>query len=93
MTYVIIYSPQQQKDAAKKMEKTKFFTVDLSKTTRSGEFKCPKCGIKISPDDKSEDAYEILETVMKGDYLEKLILQCNKCGSKILLKGFDILRN
>jgi DNA-directed RNA polymerase subunit RPC12/RpoP len=71
------------------MEKSKSFVVDLSKTRRTGEFKCPKCGVRISPDDQSEDAYTILETVMKGDYLEKLILQCNKCGSKIQLIGFD----
>jgi DNA-directed RNA polymerase subunit RPC12/RpoP len=73
------------------MEKSKLFVVDLSKTKRSGEFECPKCGVLISPDDRSEDAYTILETVMKRDCLEKLILQCNKCGSKIHLIGFNSL--
>jgi DNA-directed RNA polymerase subunit RPC12/RpoP len=71
------------------MEKSKLFVVDVSETKRSGEFKCPKCGVRISPDDRSEDAYMILETVMKGDCLEKLVLQCNKCGSKIQLIGFN----
>jgi len=75
------------------MEKTKFFKIDLSKTTKSGEFKCPKCGVKISPDDKSEETYKILETIMKEYSLEKLILQCNKCGSKIHLTGFNISDN
>jgi DNA-directed RNA polymerase subunit RPC12/RpoP len=72
------------------MEKAKSFVISLTKTRRSGEFKCPKCGIKISPDDKSEETYTILETVMNGDYLEKLVLQCNKCGSRIQLIGFNI---
>jgi predicted RNA-binding Zn-ribbon protein involved in translation (DUF1610 family) len=74
-----------------KMEKTKSFTINLTETKRSGEFKCPQCGVKISPDDKSEVIYRILKTVMNGDCLEKLILQCNKCGSRIHLVGFNVL--
>jgi predicted RNA-binding Zn-ribbon protein involved in translation (DUF1610 family) len=77
----------------RKMEKSKLFVVDLSKTKRSGEFECPKCGVRISPDDQSEDAYAILKTVMKGDCLEQLILQCNKCGSQIHLIGFNSLED
>jgi len=53
--------------------------------------KCPKCGIKISPDDKTENAYTILKSVMKGDRLEKIILQCNRCKSQIHLTGFHLL--
>jgi DNA-directed RNA polymerase subunit RPC12/RpoP len=75
------------------MEKSKSFVVDLSKTKRSGEFECPKCGVRISPDDHSEDAYTILETIMRRDSLEKLILKCNRCGSKIQLVGFNSLEN
>jgi hypothetical protein len=73
------------------LQEIKFFTIDLYKIKRRGEFGCPKCGIKISPDDKTEDAYTILEPVMKGDCLDKIILQCNKCGSQIHLTGFHIL--
>jgi len=73
------------------MERTKFFIIDLSKTKGSGEFKCPKCGVKISPDDQSENVYTILRPVMKEDCLEKLILRCNYCGSIIHLIGFNIL--
>ncbi len=73
------------------MGKNKSFLIDLSKTKRSGDFRCPRCGIKISPDDKSEDVYRILEPVMKEDSLEKIILQCNKCGSIIHLIGFHAL--
>ena len=88
MTYVMVFILNTPKRFGK-MEKSKSFVVDLSKTKRSGEFECPKCGVRISPDDQSEDAYIILETIMKRDCLEKLILQCNKCGSKIQLIGFD----
>jgi hypothetical protein len=73
------------------LQEIKFFTVDLTKIRGRGEFGCPKCGIEISPDDKTENAYTILEPVMKGDCLEKIILQCNRCESQIQLTGFQFL--
>jgi hypothetical protein len=73
------------------MEKGKAFVVDLSKLKGSGEFKCPKCGTVISPDDQSEEVYTILEPVVKEDRLEKVVLQCNTCQSKISLVGFHTL--
>ena len=73
------------------MEKIKPFVIDLSKIKGSGEFKCPKCGVKISPEDQSENVYTILEPIVREDRLEKVILQCNKCGSKISLIGFHVL--
>jgi DNA-directed RNA polymerase subunit RPC12/RpoP len=63
-------------------------TVDLTKIRGKGDFRCPRCGIKISPDDSTEETYAILEPIMKEDSLEKILLQCNKCGSKIYLTGF-----
>jgi len=66
-------------------------TIDLTKINGSGEFSCPRCGILISPDDETEDVYTILETVTKGDCLEKIILRCNKCGTHMHLTGFDVL--
>jgi phage terminase large subunit GpA-like protein len=57
----------------------------------SGEFRCPKCGAEVSPDDETENVYVVLETVMKGDCLERIILQCNKCGAQIHLIGFHFL--
>ena len=59
--------------------------INLAKIEGSGEFDCPKCGIKISPDDETDETYIILETVMKGEKLEKIVLQCNKCKSQIQL--------
>ena len=73
------------------MQAIKFFTIDLAEIRGRGEFECPKCGIKISPDDKTENAYTILEPVMKGDCLEKIILQCNRCQSQIHLTGFNLI--
>jgi hypothetical protein len=74
------------------MEKRKALVIDLSKLKGSGEFKCPKCGTVISPDDQSEEVYTILEPIVKEDHLEKIILQCNTCESKISLVGFHTLK-
>jgi len=73
------------------LQSTKFFTVDLTKIRGRGEIKCPKCGIRISPEDETESTYIILETVMNGDGLDKITLQCNKCQSQIYLTGFHLL--
>jgi hypothetical protein len=69
----------------------KFYIIDLTKIEGIGDFKCPKCGIQISPDDKTEEVYTILKTVMKADTLEKIVLQCNSCKSQICLTGFQVL--
>ncbi|MGC8998129.1 MAG: hypothetical protein ACP5JW_01810 [Candidatus Bathyarchaeia archaeon] len=64
------------------------YTVDLTKIDGDGAFPCPKCGVIISPDDETEEVYQIVETKVKGDDLAELILRCNKCGSTIRLVGF-----
>ena len=68
-----------------------FFVVDLFETEGRGEFKCPRCGVEISPDDTTENVYKILDVAMKEDRLDKVILECNKCGSRIHLTGFNLL--
>lgn len=73
------------------MQTTKFFTVDIAKIKGKGDFSCPKCGIKISPDDPTEKTYKILEAIMKQDELESIMLQCNACSSQIHLTGFHAL--
>lgn len=73
------------------MQRIKFYTVDLTKIRGKGEFRCPKCKVRISPNDETEDVYTILETAMSGECLERIILQCNKCGSQIHLTGFSLL--
>jgi len=67
------------------------YEVDLTKIKGEGEFPCPNCGVIISPEDETEDVYTILETKVKGQTLEELVVQCNKCGSKIRLVGFLVL--
>jgi len=64
------------------------FTIDLTKIDGDGAFPCPKCGSMISPDDESDTTYEIVETKVKGDDLEELILTCKKCGTTMKLVGF-----
>jgi len=64
------------------------YEVDLTKIKGEGDFPCPSCGVVISPEDETEDVYSILETKVKGESLEELVIQCNKCGSKIRLVGF-----
>jgi predicted nucleic-acid-binding Zn-ribbon protein len=73
------------------MQIVKLFNIDLVKIRGNGDFKCPRCRVKISPDDQTEETYTILGTIMKGENLERIILQCNKCGSQIQITGFQIL--
>jgi DNA-directed RNA polymerase subunit RPC12/RpoP len=65
--------------------------LDLTKIEGNGDFPCPNCGIMISPEDETEDVYTILEEKLKGDVLEELVIQCNKCSCRIRLIGFSFL--
>ena len=73
------------------MQRIKCYTIDLTKIDGNGEFRCPRCGTEMSPEDETEDTYTILETTTEEDCLQKIILKCNKCGSQINLTGFDFL--
>jgi len=73
------------------LQRIKRYTVDLTKLKGSGDIKCPKCGITISPDDETEETYTVLEAVMEGDNLDNAILKCNKCQTQICLNGFQLL--
>ena len=70
------------------MKQPLVYEVDLTKIQGEGDFPCPNCGVIISPEDETEDVYRILETKIKGETLEELVVQCKKCGSKIRLVGF-----
>ncbi len=70
------------------VKKTISYTIDLTKIDGDGAFPCPKCGAIISPDDETEEVYQIVETKVKKDELAELVLVCNKCGSTIRLTGF-----
>lgn len=64
------------------------YELDLTKIEGEGDFPCPNCGVVISPKDETNDVYYILETKVKGEALEELMIQCNRCRSKIRLVGF-----
>ncbi|MFX0211019.1 MAG: hypothetical protein ACFFDT_33885 [Candidatus Hodarchaeota archaeon] len=63
-------------------------TVDLTKIQGDGDFPCPSCGAIMSPEDETEDVYCILETKIKDQALEEIVIRCKKCESKIRLVGF-----
>ncbi len=65
--------------------------LNLTRIQGNGDFACPNCGVTISPEDETENAYCILRTKVKGQALEELVIQCNKCASQIRLTGFLIL--
>jgi hypothetical protein len=67
------------------------YQVNLTELQGEGDFPCPNCGVVISPEDETEDAYVILNTKISGDKLEELVIQCNQCKSKIRLVGFGVL--
>ena len=68
--------------------KTVLYEIDLTRIDGDGDFPCPKCGVKISPEDWSQSVYEIIETKIRNDKLEELLILCNKCESKIRLFGW-----
>jgi DNA-directed RNA polymerase subunit RPC12/RpoP len=73
------------------VQATRLFTVDIAEIRGKGDFSCPKCGVKISPDDRTEKTYRILEARMKQNELDAIMLQCNRCSSQIHLTGFHTL--
>jgi transcription initiation factor IIE alpha subunit len=78
----------------KRKMRTKLFLeykVDLVRIEGSGDFPCPKCGAKLSPEDETEAKYSIREIKTRGARLEELVIQCNRCGSLIHLAGFKLL--
>jgi hypothetical protein len=67
------------------------FTLNLAKIEGNGDFSCPKCGTAISPDDDTEGTYSIVEPKVSGHRLKELVIQCNRCASKLHLTGFSLL--
>jgi predicted RNA-binding Zn-ribbon protein involved in translation (DUF1610 family) len=70
------------------VKKDMIYTVDLTRIDGDGAFPCPKCGTMISPEDETEELYQIVETKVNNDELAELTLMCNRCRSKIKLVGF-----
>jgi predicted RNA-binding Zn-ribbon protein involved in translation (DUF1610 family) len=74
-----------------KVEQLLIYEVDLTKIQGNGDFRCPKCGVIISPDDETDEVYCIMEKKVRNKSLEALIIQCQKCRSEIRLIGFSML--
>ena len=72
------------------MKQLLVYSIDLLKLNGKGDFSCPCCGIKISPDDETEEVYCILEPKVRNDVLENLLIRCNNCSNKILITGFSV---
>jgi len=74
----------------KKLEKKNVgFEINLAAIDGDGSFACPKCGLSISPEDETEENYKILDTKVVKDELAELVIACGKCGSTIILTGFQ----
>jgi hypothetical protein len=71
-------------------KKVSEYTVDLSTVEGDGSFPCPQCETAISPDDSSEENYQILDTKVDNDELSELVISCGKCGSTIRITGFQV---
>ncbi|MFB0503855.1 MAG: hypothetical protein ACETWE_08485 [Candidatus Bathyarchaeia archaeon] len=70
------------------------FRIDLMEIEGDGEFLCPTCGAKISPDDYSGITYSILDIKTEEDgTLEEVKVQCRGCQSIICLHGFALLED
>jgi len=71
------------------------YKIDLSRIEGTGDFSCPRCGTKISPDDfqiNAEKACSILELTANSHGLEELVVRCNKCFSYLYLSGLPFLQ-
>jgi hypothetical protein len=73
------------------MKQLSVYTVDLLELNSQGDFLCPCCGASISPEDESEEVYSVLETRVRNNVLEDVLISCNNCSNKILLTGFSAL--
>ena len=70
----------------------KTFRVDITKMRGGADIQCPRCKNLISPDDQSEEAYSIVDTIMgEEDELIRVVIRCKKCDSIISLEGFESL--
>ena len=68
------------------------YQIDLTNPKiGKGSFNCPKCKTEISPDDKTEKHYQIIDTKVKKDVLTEVDLQCQKCGTIFRLVGFNYI--
>jgi hypothetical protein len=74
------------------MKQIHAYKLDLTKIDGNGDFACPRCGTKISPDDQTEKVYSILGSRVEHNGLVEVVICCQKCCSHIHLTGFSLLQ-
>jgi hypothetical protein len=74
------------------MKQKSTYMLDLTKIGGKGDFSCPCCGNKISPDDCTENAYTIIDAKVNSQGLDEVVICCNKCGVQLHLTGFSMLQ-
>lgn len=74
------------------MKQIQSHVLDLTEIDGNGEFLCPECGNRISPDDCVGEGYSILDIKVKTQSLDEVIIQCSKCATAIHLTGFSLLQ-
>ncbi len=72
------------------MRQSHVYMVDMSLIDGNGDFSCPKCGIKISPDDCTDETYTIIEARVNREDLDEIVIYCNNCASQVHLVGFSL---
>ena len=66
-------------------KKDSVYKVDKASINEDESFSCPKCEMIISPDDESEENYQIVDTKVVNGELAELIIVCGKCKSTLKL--------
>jgi predicted nucleic-acid-binding Zn-ribbon protein len=74
------------------MKQVHAYVLDLTLVQGDGEFKCPKCGVTISPEDETNEVYSVLDAKVEKQNLKTLVIQCSRCESQIHLTGFSLLQ-
>ncbi len=60
-------------------QQIKAYKLDISQTKEDGSFSCPNCGIRISPDDRSDNKYIVHDTKMRDANLSEVVISCKRC--------------
>jgi hypothetical protein len=65
------------------------YKMELSQINENGSLPCPSCHAHISPDDKTEKIYTLLDVNMDQNGLDEIVIRCKKCQSQIYINGFS----
>jgi hypothetical protein len=71
---------------------TPSFKINLATLEGDGSLLCPKCGMRISPEDETEENYKVVDTKTVNNRLDEIVVACGKCRSIITLTGFQQIK-